>query len=74
MQPLPDMNQLIRLASSPAGQKLLAMLQNDAGIDLDKLARSASAGNFADAKQQLSGFLASEEANALLKQLENSYE
>ena len=29
MQPLPDMNQLLKLASSPAGQKLLSMLQND---------------------------------------------
>lgn len=74
MQPLPDMNQLMKLAASPAGQKLLAMLQNDARIDLNKLAHSASSGNFTDAKQQLSDFLASEEAHTLLKQLENTYE
>ena len=74
MQPLPDMNQLIKLAASPAGQKLLTMLQNDASIDLKKLAHSASTGDLSDAKQQLSGFLASEEAHALLKQLENPYE
>ena len=74
MQPLPDMNQLIKLATSPAGQRLLAMLQNDPSIDLKKIAQSASAGNLTDAKQQLSGFLASEEANALLKQLENQDE
>lgn len=74
MQSLPDMNQILKLAASPAGQKLLSMLRNDPGIDLNKLAQSASAGNLQDAKQQLSGFLSSEEANALMKQLENSYE
>ena len=74
MQPLPDMNELMKLAASPAGQKLFALLQNDASIDLKKLAESASSGNLSDAKQQLSGFLASEEAHALLMQLEDPYE
>ena len=74
MQPLPDMNQLMKLAASPAGQKLLSMLQNDTTIDLKKLAQSASSGNLSAAKDQLSGFFASEEANALLKELEKTYE
>lgn len=74
MQSLPDMNQLMKLAASPAGQKLLAMLQNDKTIDLKKLSQTASAGNMADAKAQLAGILASEEANELLKQLERAYE
>ena len=74
MQPLPDMNELMKLAASPAGQKLIAMLQTDASIDLKKLTQNASTGNLTDAKQQLSGFLASEEAQALLKQLEKPYE
>ena len=29
MQPLPDMNQLLKLAASPAGQQLLSMLQQE---------------------------------------------
>ena len=74
MQSMPDMNHLMKLAASPAGQKLLAMLQNDASIDLKKLSQSASAGNFADAKQQLSAFLSSEETQTLLKQLEHPHE
>lgn len=74
MQPMPDMNQLMRLAASPAGQKLIAMLQNDPSIDLKKLSQSASAGNYSDAKQQLSRFLNSEETQSLLKQMELPHE
>ena len=74
MQPLPDMNQLRKLAASPAGQKLMAMLQNNKDIDLTKLARSASAGNLDEAKRQLSFLLSSKEANDLLKELENPHE
>ena len=74
MQSLPDMNQLMKLAASPAGQRLLSMLQNDTSIDLKKLTQSASSGNLSAAKEQLSRFFASEEANALLKELEKNYE
>ena len=74
MQSLPDMNQLMKLAASPAGQRLLSMLQNDNNIDLKKLAQSASSGNFSEAKEQLSGFLASDEANMLMKELGKTYE
>ena len=74
MQPLPDMNQLLKLASSPAGQKLLALLQKDSTVDFQKVAQSASAGNYEGAKQQMSDFLASKEVQQLLKQLENPHE
>ena len=74
MQPLPDMNQLLKLASSPAGQKLLTLLQKDSTVDFKKVAQSASAGNYEGAKQQMSDFLASKEVQQLLKQLENPHE
>lgn len=74
MQPLPDMNQLLKLASSPAGQKLLTLLQKDSTVDFKKVAQSASAGNYEGAKQQMSDFLASKEVQELLKQLENPHE
>lgn len=74
MQPLPDMNQLLKLVSSPAGQKLLALLQKDSTVDFKKVAQSASAGNYEGAKQQMSDFLASKEVQQLLKQLENPHE
>ena len=74
MQPLPDMNQLLKLAFSPAGQKLLALLQKDSTVDFKKVAQSASAGNYEGAKQQMADFLASKEVQELLKQLENPNE
>lgn len=74
MQPLPDMNQLMKLAASPAGQKLIALLQSDKSIDLQKLSQSASTGNLEDARHQLAGFLSSQEAQTLLKKLEQPYE
>ena len=74
MQSLPDMNQLLKLAASPAGQKLITMLQADTSIDIKKLAQSASDGNLTNVRDQLSSLLASEEARSLIRQLENSYE
>jgi hypothetical protein len=74
MQSLPDINQLMKLAASPAGQKLLALLQNDTSINLKQLQQDASAGNLTDAKKHLSAFLASEQAHALIKELESGHE
>ena len=74
MQSLPDLNQLQKMAASPAGQKLMAMLQNNPDVDLTKLAQHASNGDLSAARQQLSRFLASEEASALLRQLEKTNE
>lgn len=74
MQSLPDINELMKIAASPAGQKLLSMLQNSPEVDLTKLAQEASSGNMLAVKRQLSGILASEDAQRLLKQLEKSHE
>ena len=70
MQPLPDMTQLMKLAASPAGQKLLAMVKSSNCVDLDSISSAAASGNLEEAKQMLQGLLASEEAKALIKQLE----
>jgi hypothetical protein len=74
MQSLPDMNQLLKLAASPAGQRLISMLQADTSIDLKKLAQNAADEDFSNARDQLSSFLASEEARSLIRQLEKSNE
>lgn len=74
MQSLPDINELMKIAASPAGQKLLSMLQNSPEVDLTKLAQEASSGNMLAVKRQLSGILASEDAQRLLKQLDKSHE
>ena len=69
MQPMPDIAALIKLAQSPAGQKLMAMLQSS-NTDLNTIAATAAAGNLEEAKQKISRALASQEAQELLKQLE----
>ncbi len=69
MQQLPDMNELMKIARSPAGQKLLAMLQSGNSIELDAIAAAAAAGNMQEAVKKLSGLLKSEEAQKLLNDL-----
>lgn len=70
MQQLPDMNELIKIARSPAGQKLLSLLQSVSKSEMDAIAAEAAAGNMQEAGKRLSGLLKSEEAQNLLKQLE----
>lgn len=70
MQPMPDLAALMKIAQSPAGQKLLSMLQANPSADLSKITAAAAAGNLDDAKKQLSNVLSGQEAQELLKQLE----
>lgn len=70
MQQLPDMNELMKIARSPAGQKLLAMLQTGSQRELEAIAADAAAGNMQEAGRRLSGLLKTEEAQKLLKELE----
>lgn len=69
MQQMPDIAALVKIAQSPAGQKLLAMLQAS-NADLSQIVSSASSGNLEEAKKTLSAMLTSDEAQQLLKQLE----
>ena len=61
-----------RLAQSEAGQKLLALLQSQNGPQLQVAMEQASSGNYEQLKKTLSSLMASEDARALLKQLENN--
>ena len=70
MQPTPDITALIKIAQSPAGQKLLAMLQTNSSAELDRIASAAASGNIEDAKKKLSSLLSSKEAQELLQALE----
>ena len=72
MQSMPDLSYLMKLARSPAGQQLLAMLQKSGGSELQTAVTQASAGNYDQAKQMLSTLLSSQEAQNLLKQLEET--
>ena len=67
-----DMAELMRLAQSPAGQQLIALIQQNGGTSLQTAVEKAGSGDFAQARQVLSSLLSSPEAQALLKQLEDS--
>lgn len=71
MQPMPDMAAFFKIAQSPAGQKLLAMLKDNPALDLGSIRSAAASGNLEEAKEKLSEVLTSSEVKELLKQLEN---
>lgn len=64
-----NMTELIRLAQSPAGQQLLALLQQNGGQQLQQAVDLASTGDYSQAKQALSALMASPEVQKLLKQM-----
>lgn len=64
-----NMSELLRLAQSPAGRQLMALLQQNGGDELQTAMAKAASGDYSMAKQALSGLLSSPEAQALLKQL-----
>ena len=70
MQPTPDIAALLKIAQSPAGQKLLTQLQSRNPADLDKITAAASAGNLEDAKKHFSSLFSDPDTLELLKQLE----
>ena len=72
MQQLPDMGELLRLAQTPAGRQLIAIIQKNGGNRLSDAMNKAAAGNYQEAKDVLSDILSSLEAQSLLKELEDS--
>lgn len=70
MQHNPDLSELLRLAQSPAGQQLIALLQQSGGDALQTAVEKVSAGDYTQAKKAMSSLLSSPEAQKLLKKLE----
>lgn len=64
-----SLREAMRLAKTPAGQQLMALLQQSCGSELQKAMDRASAGDYAQAQQTISRLLQSPEAQALLKQM-----
>ena len=64
-----SMQEIMRLAKSPAGQQLLAMLQRSDSGQVQQAADLAAAGQYNQAAQALQGILSSPEAQALIKEL-----
>lgn len=70
-QPSPySMQELMQLANSPAGQQLLALLRNKDSAQLQQIIRSATSGDYQNAKNKLESMLDSPEAKKLLQNLE----
>ena len=64
-----SMQEALRLAKSPAGQQLLAMLRRKDNGQLQQAMDQAASGNYAQASQTLNALLSSEEAKQLLDEL-----
>ena len=65
-----SMQDALRLAKSDAGQRLLAILKQSDGPQLEKARDSATTGDYSGAMQALSSLLEREDVRRLLKQLE----
>lgn len=72
MQQMPDMTELLRLAQTPAGRQLIAMLQKSGGARLNEAISKAAAGDYGLARETLSDLLSSPEAQVLLRELEDN--
>lgn len=64
-----SMEDVMRLAKSPAGQQLMQMLQKGDSAAVEQAVNAAKAGNYAQASQSLSAMLSSPEAQKLIKEL-----
>ena len=63
------MEDVMRIAKSPAGQQLMALLQQKDSAALAEASAQAKAGNYSQAGQTLSALLSSPEAQRLMKEL-----
>lgn len=63
-----------RLAESEEGKKLYSLLQSQEPNKLRMAMQQATAGDFEQLKKTLGTFMASQEAQSLLKQMENKHE
>ena len=69
---LPDqlpMQEILRLAASPAGKQLIALMQQKGGNDLQIAMKQAAAGDYTQAKRTMESVLSDPEAQKLLKEL-----
>ncbi len=64
-----SMDEIMRMAKSPAGQQLIALLkQKDTGA-LEQAVSQAKSGDYSQASKTLSAMLSSPEAQKLMKEL-----
>ena len=64
-----SMEEVMRVAKSPAGKQLMAMLQQTSNDQVQQAVTQAKGGDYANASKTLSQLLSSPEAQKLLKEL-----
>lgn len=64
-----SMQDALRLAETPAGQQLLALLQQTDSSALQLALEQAEAGNYANVQKALTDLMKNKEVRSLLKQL-----
>lgn len=65
-----SMQEALRLANSPAGKQLLALLKSAGGQSVTKAQQQASQGNYEQAKETLSEIMKSPKIQALIREME----
>lgn len=64
-----SMQEVLRLAASPAGQQLIALMQQKGGTKFEQAMQQAAAGDYTGAKRAMESFLTDPQAQRLLKEL-----
>ena len=64
-----DMSQIMRMAQSPAGKKLIALLKSSDSDEMQQAMKRAADGDYSQAKKAIDNFLSTPEAGALVEQL-----
>ena len=67
-----SMQEALRLAQTPAGQRLLAMLQQQYGEQLRQVINQAAAGHYEEVQRKMTDLLSNPEAQTLLNQMRGS--
>jgi len=65
-----SMQEAMRLANTPAGQQLLALLRQENGDKLQSIMQMAQSGDLKSAGNALQNILSSQNAQTLLKEME----
>lgn len=64
-----SMEDILKIAASPAGKQLIQLLQQTGGEQMQQAAQKASDGDYASAKEAISGLLQNPQVRKLLEQL-----
>ena len=63
-----DMSQIMRMAQSPAGKKLISLFKSSDSDEMQQAMKRAADGDYSQAKKAIDKFLSTPEASALVEQ------